>query len=225
MLSRINLALVDDHVLFRKTLKNYLLEQGRFSIPISTSSPVELLDQLGAYPVDIVLCDILKFDIDEIEVLGQIRSLSGNIKVIVVSESTDISLVSDLLDAGVSGFVSKRDEPEELLQAIQSVAQGSIFRNRYFTEALYWNKQLDFDPLTVRGTVRLNDREKRILQLIWDEKNGKEIANVLYLSVRSIEKIRQDLKVKLDVKSTIGLMKYAMRERIISHPRSFSSSE
>jgi len=63
--------------------------------------------------------------------------------------------------------------------------------------------------------VSLNEREKKMLQLIWEEKSNKEIADELFLGVRSVEKIRQDMKEKMGVKSTVGLLKYAINQRII----------
>jgi len=129
---------------------------------------------------------------------------------------TDVSLLNDLLDAGVYGILSKTDEPEELIRAILSVSEGKIYRNKLFTEVLYWNKQIDIKKYNGNGSdVMLNEREKKVLQLLWDEKNNKEIAEHLFLGVRSVEKIRQDLKEKLNIKSTVGLLKYAINKKII----------
>lgn len=128
---------------------------------------------------------------------------------------TDSDLISDLLDMGIHGYISKSDEPEELLQAIRAAAENRIYRNRLFTEALYRHKQNTFRAYSDGNTVLLNDREKKILQLLWEEKSNKEIADALYLGVRSVEKIRQDMKEKVGAKSTVGLLKYAIAKRII----------
>ena len=64
--------------------------------------------------------------------------------------------------------------------------------------------------------ISLNDREKRLLQLLWEEKSNKEIAQSLYISVRTVEKAKQTIKDKLGIKSTVGILKYAIRNKIIS---------
>ncbi|MET0394827.1 MAG: LuxR C-terminal-related transcriptional regulator, partial [Chitinophagaceae bacterium] len=88
-----------------------------------------------------------------------------------------------------------------------------IFRNHLFTEALYWNtEQNRVDPA---AKIELDEREKQIIRLLWQEKTNKEIAEEIFLSIRSIEKIRQNLKARLSVRSTVGIFKYAIRTGII----------
>jgi DNA-binding NarL/FixJ family response regulator len=213
--SPVRLAVVDDHVLFRKLLKSFLSDQKNIQINISVSDVYELLNQLKACPVDIVLMDIFMPGIDGIDGFKLIRNQYPDMKILIVSMSTDIAMISDLLDLGIHGYVAKSDEPEELLLAVHSIFEGRLYRNKHFTDALYWNKQMGIRPDNQKKKDELNDRDKKVLQLIWEEKNNKEIANEMYLSTRSIEKIRQDMKEKIGVKSTVGLLKYAMKQNII----------
>jgi len=216
MLSRpINLAIVDDHALFRKTLKSFLSEQGNMNVAVQASDIFDLLRKLRSSSIDVLLMDIFLPELNGNDALIHIRREFPSLKILVLSMSTDINLISDLLDAGIHGYVSKADEPEELLQAIRAVADNRIYRNRIFTEALYWNKQNNIKAYTEESTVSLNEREKKMLELIWEEKSNKEIADELFLGVRSVEKIRQDMKEKMGVKSTVGLLKYAIKKRII----------
>jgi DNA-binding NarL/FixJ family response regulator len=210
----VNLAIVDDHLLFRKTLKNYLAEQKNINVPILAANLFDLLNQLRDTPIDILLIDLFIPGVNGSDVMNTLRSEYPGIKILALSMSTDMDLISDLLDAGIHGYVSKSDDPEELIQAIQAVSSGRLYRNRILTEALYWNKQ-NYITSKERSNTSLNEREKKILQLIWEEKSNKEIADELFLGVRSVEKIRQDLKEKLGAKSTIGLLKYAITKKII----------
>jgi len=221
MLSRpIRLAIVDDHVLLRKTLRNYLSDQKNVVVVIQTSGISELLDRLGSSAVDIVIMDSMLPEMNGTDAVTLIRNKYPSIRILILSMSTDMDLVSDLLEAGIHGYISNSEEPEELLKAIQAAAENRIYRNRLFTEALYWNKQnsINVNHFHEGLIINLNEREKRILCLIWEEKTNKEIAEELFLGVRSIEKIRQDLKEKLSAKSTIGLIKYAIDKRIIRVP-------
>lgn len=211
MLSKIiNLAIVDNQALFRRPLKSFLCEQGNINIPINVSSIEELLKTLKNFPIDILLADV---SFSEADAVRTIKNDYPNIRILAVSGNTDIDLVSTLLDWGIYGYIAKTDEPEDLVRAIESAAQNLIYHNRLFTEALYCNKQNSISDSDSLPT--LNDREKTILRLIWMEKSSKEIADELFLGVRSIEKIRQDIKEKIGVKSTVGLLKYAIDHKII----------
>src|SRR5579859_1081849 len=159
--------------------------------------------------------DIFLPDINGHDAVISIRKEYPDIKILILSMSTDLDLLSDMLDAGIHGYICKADDPEELTQAIYAVADNRIYRNRLFTEALYHSKQNNFKSYLQLPSVELNEREKKMLQLIWEEKSNREIADELFLGVRSVEKIRQDMKEKLSVRSTVGLLKYAINKKII----------
>jgi len=211
----INLAIVDDHALFRKTLRNYLAEQENIHVSVLASDIFDLQNKLKDASADILLMDIFLPKQNGNEALESIHSEYPRLKILVLSMSTDMDMISDLLEAGIHGYISKTDEPEELLQAIRAVADNRIYRNHLFTEAMYWNKQNNIRNHIEKPVVLLSDREKRMLQLIWEEKSNKEIADELFLGVRSVEKIRQDMKEKTGARSTVGLLKYAIHHRII----------
>jgi len=210
-----NLAIVDDHALFRRTLKNYLSEQPNLNVSIQAADMFDLFTKLKTSPADILLMDVFMPQLTGNEAVKTLRTEYPSLKILVLSMSTDMDLISDLLDAGIHGYISKADEPEELLQAIESASENRIYRNRIFTEALYWNKQNTIKTFAGNSHINLSEREKKILQLIWEEKSNKEIADELFLGIRSVEKIRQDLKEKIGVRSTVGLLKYAIDKKII----------
>lgn len=211
----INLAIVDDHSLFRKTLKSFLSGQANINVSIQASDMFDLLNRLKLGSADVLLMDLFMPGINGKDALKTLRTEYPAMKILVLSMSTDLELISELLSTGIHGYVSKSDEPEELLEAIWAAADGKIYRNRYFTEALYRDMQNNFGAFSHRGEMCLSDREKKILQLIWEEKGNKEIADELFLGIRSIEKIRQSLKEKIGAKSTVGMLKYGIRSKII----------
>lgn len=216
MLSRaINVALVDDHTLFRKTLKNFLDDQKDINVAVQASDIFDLFNQLKGLSIDLLLMDIFLPELNGNDALEAVKSQYPGIKVVVLSMCTDTNMISDLLQAGIYAYISKGDEPEELLQAIWTAADNRLYRNRLFTEALYLSRQKDILSIPDRKIASINERERRILQLIWEEKSNKEIADELFLGVRSVEKIRQDLKEKIGVKSTVGMLKYAIEKKII----------
>ncbi len=211
----LHVAIVDDHSLFRKTLKNYLSEQKDIQVVIQATDMADLLGKLNNVPVDVLVMDLFMPGLNGNDAIQLLRSEYPDIKILILSMSNDMDLISDLLDSGIHGYISKSDEPEDLVQAIHTVSANGIYQNRIFTEALYWNKQNNIKARAVDALMLLNEREKKILQLIWEEKSNKEIADELFLGVRSVEKIRQDIKEKIGVKSTVGLLKYAIDKKII----------
>ncbi|OQP54231.1 DNA-binding response regulator [Niastella yeongjuensis] len=211
----INVAIVDDHTLFRKTLKAYITEQRNLNVVISSPDVPDLLNKLKDFTVHVLIMDVYMPKVSGNEAVNLIRSKYPDIKILVLSMCTDMDLLSDMLDAGVYSIISKADEPEELIRAITSLSEQRIYRNKMFTDLMYWNKQNTIKTYSYLRPIALNDREKEILGLLWEEKSNKEIADHLFLSIRSIEKIRQDLKEKIGVKSTIGLLKYAIEKKII----------
>lgn len=212
----IHLGIVDDHTLFRKTLKAYLSDQKNITVAFQAERMSDLHSKLKETSIDILLMDVFLPDMNGSEAIISIRKEYPDLKVLALSMSTDMRHISDLLDAGIHGYISKADEPESLLQAIISTSEGRIYRNKLFTEGLYWNKQNSIKYYPDERQVVLSDREKKIMQLIWEEKSNKEIADTLFIGTRSVEKIRQDLKEKVGVKSTVGLLKYALAKKIVS---------
>lgn len=220
----INVAIMDHHTLLIKALKNYISGQSNINVVIQSPDVRDLLNKLKDYSVQVLLMDILpKFD--GAEVVKLIRQEYPGVKILILSTCTDMELLSNMMDLGVYGYISKSGEPEELIEAIVSLSEQRMFRNKMFTEILYWNKENNVKLDINATTTLLNEREKEILKLLWEEKSNKEIADHLFLSVRSIEKIRQDLKEKIGVKSTVGLIKYAINKKIIGKnaelPRNF----
>lgn len=211
----INLAIVDDHALFRKTLRNYLSGQEGINVTLQAKDAFDLLNRMPSAAIDVLVMDLIMPGLSGNDAIRLIRENYPEIKILVLSMSEDMNLISELLETGIYGYISKADEPEDLVQAIRAASGNMIYHNRVFTEALYLSRQLNIKSHKTGLRPTLNDREKRILQLIWEEKSNKEIGDELFLGVRSVEKIRQDLKEKLSVKSTIGLLKYAIDEKII----------
>jgi DNA-binding NarL/FixJ family response regulator len=211
----INLAIVDDYTIFRKALKSFLSEQKDFNVVLQASDIHELLSRLNEVNVNVLIIDVLMPLLNSNEVIKTIHAEYPHLRILVLSGSTDLDMISALLDAGIHGYILKSEEPEKLLQAIHAVANGRIYRNRIFTESLYWNKQKNICSASIHSSIELSDREKAILRLIWDEKSNKEIAEELFMGIRSVEKIRQDMKEKLGVKSTVGLLKFAIGNLII----------
>ena len=162
-----------------------------------------------------LLLEIVTPGMKGIETLKRIRELYPDLKVVILSMATDLQLVDELFDIGIHAYISKADEPENLMQAIIAAAEDKIYRNKILTDALYFNRHENQRRNAKNPVADLDEREKKILQLLWEEKSNQEIAKEFFLGVRSIEKIRRALKEKIGTKSSVGLIKYALNNKII----------
>ena len=211
----INIAIADDHTLFRKTLRAYLSEQKDTNIVLQATDTSDLVSQLKIYSIDVVLMDLFMPDLDAIDAISTIRREHPSVKIIILSISMDVDMISNLIDFGIHGYVSKSDDAEELLRVIYDVANNKICQNKLFINALFKCKQQSLKVYLSDRNETLSDREWKILQLLWREKSNKEIADELFLGVRTIERIRQEMKEKVGTKSTVGLIKFAINKKMI----------
>nr|WP_295871862.1 response regulator transcription factor [uncultured Chitinophaga sp.] len=211
----INLAILDCNPLFGKILKSYLLEQKCINKVIQASDIYDLLEKCNDMQIDLLIVDPQAQNPNTDNIMGKIRGRNPEIKLLVLSSDANMYVSCSPRENNIYGYMSKADEPEELLEAIRTIAGNKIYRSRIFTEALYWSKEHNIRANMNKNLISLNEREIKMLQFIWEEKSSKEIADLLYLGVRSVEKIRQDLKEKLGVRSTVGLLKYAIDQGIL----------
>jgi len=214
-LKPVDIAILDDNVLFRKVLINYLSNYKDIKIIFQWDDFFESHNDLLLYQPEIIIINNLKPTFDTVSMLRDFHKKYTGVRILLTSVDFGMAQVRDFLKIGIYGCLSKEDEPFELIKAIQSLTQGKIYRNNLLTEALYLNQYLNIDEKPDQTAQNLSEREKTVLQMIWDESDNKSIAAKLFLSVRSVEKIRQDVKERLGVKTTLGLIKYAMKERII----------
>ena len=210
------LSVVDDHSLFRKLLVDFLSKQENIIIKFEADNAIDLLNKLKEIQVDIVLLDLFMPKLNGIDAVTILRNEYPEIKIIIVTLCTDLKIVRGFLNLGIYAYVSKNEDPRSLFQAVLSASEGRIYRNKLFTEALYLEKEKAIRNGMKRSEVNLDEREKKIIQLLWEEKTNKEIASLIHLSISSIEKIKQELKERIGVKTIAGLFNYALLHGIIS---------
>jgi DNA-binding NarL/FixJ family response regulator len=179
---------------------------------VNEEDPYVLFNCLAICDIDIILIDHFMPKITGGKLVRVLKEKYPRIKIIVLSMCEKLAEISHLIDEGIHSYVSKADPIECLLEAIYAVHDNKIYRNKWFTEALYLQKNASQINQEI---IEFNEREKKVIQLLWQEKSNKEISNELFLGIRSIEKLRQDIKERVGVRTTIGLIKYALNKRII----------
>ena len=206
----VTVLLADDHPVFRQGLRA-LLERERFEIVGEASDGLEAIALSERLQPTVVVLDLAMPALNGIDASREIVRRVPRSKVILLSMYTEEHHVLEALRAGVKGCVSKSQAAEHLLQAIKDVSGGGVYLSPHVSgavvQAYLAKSELPYEPLT--------PRERQVLQLIAEGKTTKEAAAVLDVSVKTAETHRTNLMEKLDIHSTAGLVRYAIRRGIL----------
>jgi DNA-binding NarL/FixJ family response regulator len=214
----IKVAIADDHVLFRAGVKTALSVHKDIKMIAEADNGMQLLTVLKHIQPDVILLDIQMPIMDGINTLPEIKKLYPEIKVIMLTMHNDHSMISKLMELGANSYLTKNSDSEIIYQAIKTVHEQEYFFNQLTNKAL-------IDGLRVKRQAeaslpvdaKLSDKEISILRMICEEKSTKEIADLVELSPRTVEAIRDKLKVKTGAKSLAGLVLYAVKSGIIEN--------
>lgn len=209
----LNIAIVDDHEIFRKGLKMVLGKLKSIKVIIEASDGEDFISNLKEYPdIDIVLMDIEMPKMNGIEATKQALTINKNLKVIALSMFKDDEYVQSMIDAGVKGFLIKNINKDILEKAITAVASGNV----YYSEELwgFFTKQLNQENKS-KLDIQITKREKEILKLLYEGLTNKEIAEQLFVSERTVIGHKTNLLSKTGCKNAIGLISFALKNRII----------
>jgi len=215
----IKVAIADDHALFRTGVKSSLSSRKDIQMVAEAENGMQLLNLLKHIQPDVVLLDIQMPIMDGLTTLPEIKKLYPAIKVIMLSMHNDHSMISRMMEIGANSYLTKESDSETIYQAIKTCFEQEFFFNELTNKALLSGLRT---KRTVESSmphdVQLNDKEITILKLMCEEKSTKEIADIVDLSPRTVEAIRDKLKTKTGVKSMAGLVMYAVKAGIVEQP-------
>lgn len=213
---RIHVAITDDHMLFRTGVHSALRVKEDIEVIFEAENGLELFTKLKYQKTDVLLLDVQMPFMDATNILPLIRKEHPSLKVIMLSMYDDPETIMQLMELGANSYLSKNADVETIHQAIKMVFQHGYYFNTHTNKAIITSLHLKNKHLRKHFTgIRLRQNELAVIRLICEEKNTKEIATLIGLSHRSVESIRDRLKVKLGVKSTAGLILYAIRNNIV----------
>ncbi|HKC67824.1 MAG TPA: response regulator transcription factor [Bacteroidia bacterium] len=206
----IKIILADDHSIIRDGLKALLEKNTLFSIVGEANNGLELVNLLQTTACDVICTDISMPVMDGIEAATQIAKKYPKIKIVCLSMHEQVNFIKKMMEAGVAGYIFKDSSQEELQLAIETVYGGKKYFNKKLFDIL-----LNEEKGSSKEEVVLSTREKEILKLIAEEFTNAEIAEKLFISVRTVDTHRQNLLQKLDVKNTAGLVRYAIKSALL----------
>lgn len=208
--SQIRIALVDDQQLFRGGLKMILSDYPKFHVVFEASNGRQFLERLAYEPVDVVILDVEMPVLDGIETLAALRARQSDARVIMLTMHDNDRLINHLMQLGASGFLLKDENAEVVRTAVERVAAEGIFFRDYVSRALLKGARTKTRTDNFLGPD-LSERELEVLALICQEYTSKEIAEQLFISVRTVEGHRRGLQEKTGARNIVGLVLYAVK--------------
>ena len=211
----IKVAIADDHALFRAGDKTALSSKKDVELIAEADNGMHLLNLLKHIEPDVILLDIQMPIMDGIATLPEIRKINPYVKVIILSMHNDHSMISKLMEIGANSYLTKNSDSETIYQAIKTCYEQEFFFNELTNKALLTGLRTRKNEPEGLIDAQLSDKEIRILKLMCEEKTTKEIADIVDISPRTVEAIRDKLKTKTGAKSMAGLVMYAVKKGFV----------
>ncbi len=209
-----SIVLADDHVLVRQGLRRILEGTPDLQVVGEANDGLELLSLLNHTTPDMVILDIFMPNLRGIEAIHEIKRIHPDVKILILTMHRDREYLYLALSEGAKGYLLKEDADKELFSAIEKVRQGKTYISPHFSEEVVddlvqmgkgdLKSVFEIDPLT--------PREREVLKLIAEGKSSKEIANILFISIFTVNNHRASIMEKLSLSKVTDLVKYAIRK-------------
>ncbi len=209
---KISLAIVDDHQIVIDGLKSLLQGLPNFIVKIESNHPERMEDLLKCVNIDILITDVMMPLINGAQLAKMVKINFPNIKILALSMSGQGDLVNQMInESDISGYVLKNLGKQELITALEKIANGGV----YFSEEVLEEMMKASERKKTSDEVHLTLREIEIIRLIEKEFNNKQIADILFISERTVETHRKNIFRKTQTSGLIGLIKYAYEHKLI----------
>jgi len=207
------IVLADDHAMFRQGIKNILEGTEDLEVIGEAGDGLKLLELFKKVTPDMVILDISMPNLRGIEATREIKIIAPDAKVLILTMHRDKEYVYSAIAAGAEGYLLKEDADTELFAAVEKIRQG----DHYISPLLSGELTYELIQAQQKGQLTppsdpLTTREREVLKLIAEGFSNKEIADLLYISIRTIENHRANIMRKLKIKQTANLVKYAIRK-------------
>ena len=214
MNDNITVCIVDDHPIFRQGLRQVLESDPHLRVVSEVGDGATALEQIQSLHPDVAVLDIELPGLDGLDLARNLQSLRCPVAILILSMHKEEQVVNAALDAGVKGYILKENAVAEAVKAVKAVAAGEIYlcpavssyllRRRHRAEALRTQKPV---------LDRLTPTERRVLKLIADNKTSRQIAEQLFISIRTVETHRANLCAKLDLRGSHPLLQFAIQHK------------
>ena len=212
----ISVLIAEDHLMVRAGIRALAEKSGHVHVVGEASNGQEAVDMARERKPDVLVMDIMMPRLNGIQAAEKMRSLKLPTKILLLSMYADPEFVHQALQSGVNGYVLKSSVSDELILAIREIARGKTYLSRLVSEIVIDSA---FHPSWIPDKAAplsiLSPREKEILQLIAEEHTSSEIAKMLFISEKTVEKHRSSLMEKLKVRNLAGLVRMAIKHHLV----------
>jgi len=212
-MAKIKILVVDDHTLMRDGIKAMLSLHDDIEVVGEASEGKEAMELAERLSPDVIIMDIAMPFMDGLEATRRITKKNGKTKVLVLTQYNNREYILSAIKAGAAGYVPKRALGNELVSAIRAVHRGESFLYPTAAAVLIddYRQKADVEPYD-----SLTAREREVLKLIAEGYTGREIANLLFISLKTVMGHRSKIMEKLDLHNRAELIKYAVRKGLVN---------
>lgn len=216
-MNKINILLADDHTVVRQGLKALLEAQPDMAVVGEAANGRQAMQLARKLAPDVVVMDIAMPSLNGLEATRQIIHALPSAKVLILSSYNDDEYVSQLTEAGAAGYLLKQTAATDLIRAIREIRKGKSFFSPAVSKRLldYYRETIVKGARVPRQRPFLTSRETEVLQLIAEGEGNKQIAAELGISIKTVEKHRQQVMNKLHIHEVAGLTRYAIAKGMI----------
>ncbi|MBW2465680.1 MAG: response regulator transcription factor [Deltaproteobacteria bacterium] len=215
-MAKYKIILADDHVLIRQGLKKLIEENVDLEVTGEAGDGLELLDLLENIRPDLIILDISMPHLRGIEVINEVKKLCPGVKILMITMHKSEQHFLCAMSAGADGYLLKEDSDSELLNAIDVVMQNEMYISPHLAEEFSDEVIKAYREKGVFPCETLTNREIEVLKLVAEGLTSKEIAEILSISIRTVEHHRANLLKKLNLKNTADLIKHAIQNGFIN---------
>lgn len=215
MTKPIKILLVDDHKMIREGIKSFLEEHKEYVVCMEAENGLDALDKYDASKIDLIITDIIMPEMDGIAMTVELLKKNPEVKIIALTMLNENHHIKQMLKAGVMGYLLKNCSEEELIKAIEVVISDNKFYSEEVTEIIMNDLSGDKKAkqrLSVE--IPLTTRELEILRLICKEYSNKEIADELFIGMRTVDAHKRNLLEKTGCRNVAGLVVYALERSL-----------
>jgi DNA-binding NarL/FixJ family response regulator len=219
MADNTRILLVDDHTMLREGLAFLLSQVSGIEIVGGISSGEEAVNSFKDYNPDIILMDIMMGGMTGIEATRWIKEQDTGVKIIIISSEVKKEFVSTGIKFGIDGYLPKDADKETLIEAINTVKKGGKYFNQAITNLIFedfYTGEKTGRKTRSKVSEGLTKREQEVLEQVASGKSNQEVADTLFISIKTVETHKTNILEKLGLRNTAELVKYAIKNNIIS---------
>jgi DNA-binding NarL/FixJ family response regulator len=217
-MSKLEIVLVDDHVMVREGLRHLLLTFKNIEVVGEAGDGQEAIALIREKQPDVVILDLSMPKLSGVDAIGEIKKIAPDTQILILSMYANEEYIRQTMKSGASGYLLKQSASEELKAALHFIANGQIYLSPAISKSVvhgWLSPKASGATDAEKGLV--SKREKQIIKLLAEGYSNKKIAEQLFISVKTVETHRHHIMEKLELDSFAALVKYAIKEKIIEN--------